>query len=156
MSHWGFPQTEDPIWREQFNQLTEREKAFYHEGLPRILQAAHIGIVCRRSIPYIVDRISQFEPALWDYLVDLVRMETNSAKPDEEEVQLYLRRFTGFYLLIPTMDNLQYSQFVIQSLMSMGIATHKRLVNWELAEVRSEMQSYREQRRAVGADPDRD
>ena len=37
MSHWGFPQTEDPIWGEQYGQLTEREKAFYQEGLPRIL-----------------------------------------------------------------------------------------------------------------------
>ena len=103
-----------------------------------------------------MDRISQFEPALWDYLVDLVRLETNSANPDEEEVLLYLRRFTGFYLLIPTMDNLQYSQFVIQSLMSMGVATHKRLLNWEIAEIRSELQTYVEQRRASREDSGRD
>jgi hypothetical protein len=156
MGHWGFPQTDDPIWKEHYAQLTEREKAFFREGLPRVLQAAGIAVVCKRSIPYIVDRISQFEPALWDYIVELVRLEANLAEPDEDDVKLYLRRFTGFYLLIPTLDNFQYSQLIVASLMSMGIATHKRISHWELGDVRAELQAYREQRRAGREDSGRD
>lgn len=147
MEHWGFPHTDDPIWRDHYEQLTEREKAFYREGLPRILKAVHVGVVCKRSIPYIVDRLSQFEPDLWDYLVELVRLETNTARPDEEDVKLYLRRFAGFYLLIPTLDNEQYVRTIMRSLMAMGVATHQRLLDWNISEIRSEVQAYMEQRR---------
>ena len=156
MPHWGFPQTDDPVWKEQYDYLTEREKAFYQEGLPRILQAVHIGIVCNRSIPYIIDRLSQFEPALWDYVLDLVRLELNIADPEEDDVRVYLRRFAGFYLLIRTMNNHEYAQVVLNSLTSMGIATHQRLLEWDVSEIRSEVQMYMEQRRARREVEDRD
>lgn len=148
MSHWGFPQTDDPIWKEQYAELTERERVFYWEGLPRILRTIHIGVVCKRSIPYIVDRLSQFEPGLWEELADVVRLEKNLADPGIEDVQMYLRRFAGFYLLIPTLDNHGYARVVLNSLTSMGLTTHQRLLNWDISEIRSEVQLYMEQRRA--------
>lgn len=153
MSHGGFPQTDDPIWKEQYAELTERERVFYWEGLPRLLRAVHIGIVCHRSIPYIVDRLSKFESELWDHLLTLVYAEQSGAvDADVEDVQLYLRRFIGFYVIIKTLDNTEYSKIVSNTLVAMGVATHRRLLNWDISEIRSEVAGDLEQRRACRAD----
>lgn len=142
MSHWGFPQTDDPIWRDHYDRLTERERSFFCNGLPQILRAVHVGVVCRRSIPYIVDRLYQFEPNLYDYLSDLVSSEARVPEPTTDDVEDYLIRFAGFYLLIPTYTNDEYARVLSEGLMSMGVATHKRLTHWDISDIREEVQEY--------------
>lgn len=87
---------EESITQRKFEELSDKDKKFFHDSLPWILMIVDVGIVSRKTIPTIVDRLRYINKDLWEM-------------PTQEQ-EKYLEKFIGFSANVLTLSHAAFKK----------------------------------------------